>query len=830
MMQPSQQLRSAQAAILRKGLPISLGVLAAVPVVDAQQAPATTSGGLEEIIVTATKREESMQSIPISIQAIGTEKLEQLNVSQFDDYVKYLPSVSFQSAGPGFAQVYFRGVASGGDGNHSGSSPSVGIYLDEQPITTIQGALDVHMYDIARVEALAGPQGTLYGASSQAGTIRIITNKPEIGKFSAGYGVEGSVVSHGDVGYLLEGFVNLPINDQMAVRLVGWHRHDPGYIDNVKGGRKFPSQYCSDPEDSSTCVQLWGGTDTNEDVAKKNYNDADTTGLRAALKFDLNDNWTITPQLMAQTQKENGIYGYDPGIGKYEVLHMYPEWSDDQWVQAALTVEGKIGNWDLLYSGAYLTRDVDTRQDYADYAYWYDVYAGYGQYMYDNDGNLINPSQFIHGKDRYKRVTNELRLASPGDLPVKGVVGLFAQRSQHGIQQRYMVQDLTEDFWVTGWPDTLWLTEQLRVDKDMAAFGEITWDISDHWSVTGGIREFKTDNSLKGFFGFGRGFSSKTGEAACTINTPNGAAGPDFTGAVDRAPCKNVDKSTDETGNTLKANVTYKFDDTKLVYATYSEGFRPGGINRRATLPPYKADYLYNYEAGWKTTWANNTVRFNGAVFQEDWKDFQFSFLGANGLTEIKNAAQARIRGIEADLSWAVSDQFNLTTGASYLDSELTENYCGFTDDKGNPVTASNCPSIDPDTGDTVFNTPQAKKGTQLPVTPKFKGNVTGRYEFPMAGFNAYFQGAAVYVGKRRSDLRDFENSIVGDVGAYTLIDLSTGIGRDNWNLDLFINNAFDEDATLYRYAECAEAVCGAQTYNVNSTPRTIALKFSQKF
>ena len=183
MMQPSQQLRSAQAAILRKGLPISLGVLAAVPVVDAQQAPATTSGGLEEIIVTATKREESMQSIPISIQAIGTEKLEQLNVSQFDDYVKYLPSVSFQSAGPGFAQVYFRGVASGGDGNHSGSSPSVGIYLDEQPITTIQGALDVHMYDIARVEALAGPQGTLYGASSEAGRIGIMTKNPEMGKF-----------------------------------------------------------------------------------------------------------------------------------------------------------------------------------------------------------------------------------------------------------------------------------------------------------------------------------------------------------------------------------------------------------------------------------------------------------------------------------------------------------------------------------------------------------------------------------------------------------------------------------------------------------------------
>ncbi len=815
-MQTSQQLRAAQALILRNGLPIAGGLLAVAPVVDAQQAAApTSSGGLEEIIVTATKREESMQSIPISIQAIGTEKLEQLNVTQFDDYVKYLPSVSYQSAGPGFAQVYFRGVASGGDGNHSGSSPSVGIYLDEQPITTIQGALDVHMYDIARVEALAGPQGTLYGASSQAGTIRIITNKPEIGKFSAGYGAEGSMVAHGDAGYLLEGFVNLPISDQMAVRLVGWHRHDPGYIDNVRGSRTYP---------------VSGITDTNEDVARDDYNEADTTGMRAALRFDLTDNWTITPQVMAQRQKEHGIYGYDPGVGQYEVTHFYPEWSDDKWVQAALTVEGRIGNWDLLYSGSYLDRDVDTRQDYTDYAYWYDVYAGYGYYMYDNDGNLINPGQFIHGKDRYKRVTNEIRLASPGDLPVRGVVGLFAQRSEHGIQQRYMVKGLTEDFWVTGWPDTLWLTEQLRVDKDMAAFGEVTWDITDHWSVSGGLRFFKTDNSLKGFFGFSENFSGGTGEAACTLNSPAGPSGPDFTGAVDAAPCKNVDKSTDETGNTLKVNVTYKFDDSKLVYATYSEGFRPGGINRRATLPPYKADYLYNYEAGWKTTWANNRVRFNGAIFQEDWDAFQFSFLGANGLTEIKNAAQARIRGIEADVSWAVSEQFNLTTGVSFLDSELTENYCGFTDDRGNPITAGNCPFTDPDTGDVTFNDPQAKKGTQLPVTPKFKGNVTGRYEFPMAGFEAYVQGALVYVGERRSDLREFENDIVGDLDAYTLVDLSTGIGRGNWNLDLFINNAFDEEATLYRYAECAEAVCGPQTYNVNATPRTIALKFSQKF
>ena len=246
----------------------------------------TTSGGLEEIVVTAQKRTEDLQSVPLSIQALGTQRLQELNVQRFDDYVRFLPSVSFQSVGPGFAAVYMRGVASGGDGNHSASLPSVGIYLDEQPITTIQGALDVHLYDIARIEALAGPQGTLYGASSQAGTIRIITNKPDPAEFDAGYGLEVNSVDSGDIGYLAEGMVNLPINDRTAVRLVGWHRHDAGYIDNVYRERTFPTS---------------GITVDNANFVENNYNEAYTTGARAALRLDLTDNWTITPQVMAQT-------------------------------------------------------------------------------------------------------------------------------------------------------------------------------------------------------------------------------------------------------------------------------------------------------------------------------------------------------------------------------------------------------------------------------------------------------------------------------------------------------------------------------------------------
>ncbi|HZO22026.1 MAG TPA: TonB-dependent receptor plug domain-containing protein, partial [Steroidobacteraceae bacterium] len=198
--------------MLWKAMPVASAILACMQTARAQ-APSDTEApsgsGLEEVVVTAQKRVENMQNVPISIQAIGTEKLDQMHVTNFDDYAKLLPSVSFQTAGPSFEHTYMRGVASGGDGNHSGSLPSVGMYLDEQPVTTIDGNLNIHIYDIARVEALSGPQGTLYGASSEAGTIRIITNKPDPTGFKAGYDVEGNSVDHGGKGYTVEGFVNM---------------------------------------------------------------------------------------------------------------------------------------------------------------------------------------------------------------------------------------------------------------------------------------------------------------------------------------------------------------------------------------------------------------------------------------------------------------------------------------------------------------------------------------------------------------------------------------------------------------------------------------------
>ena len=714
---------------------------------------ATKSSELETITVTAQKRTENLQDVPISLDVLNTEKLTEMNVSDISDYVKLLPSVSTSSSQgayqPGFGQVSMRGVESGSNGNHSGPSPSVGIYLDEQPITTIVGAIDPHIYDIQRIEALAGPQGTLYGASSESGTIRIITNKPDPTAFSASVSTEVNTIDHGNAGYITEGYVNIPLTSWMALRVVGWSKQDAGYIDNVFGTRTYPTS---------------GITIDNANRAREDYNFADTRGARAALKIDLNENWSITPSVVAQSSHVNGIYAFDPNVGDLKLTHFFPEKSEDRWIQSALTVQGKIGNFDIVYAAAHLNRSDHYDQDYSDYSFWYDTLSGYGAYIHDNSGNLIDPSQHIHAEDAYRKTSNELRVSSPRDQRFRFTVGAFAERQSHDILQDYLIDNLGTDISVTGWPNTIWLTRQVRGDNDSAIFGELSYDLTDRLTGTVGGRFFHTQDSLKGFFGYGGSdpntayFGGSPGQSDCTDPRP-------FEGA----PCTEFNKKVTQSDHIGRANLTYKLDDDKMIYATWSEGFRPGGINRRGTLPPYQADFLTNYEFGWKTEWLDRHLRWNGSVFEEKWKDFQFAVVGANGLTEIRNANQARIRGFESNLSWAATYNLVLSGGIAVYHSELTQNYCGALDSNDQPITV--CPpSDDFPTG------PLAPKGTRLPITPKVKGDLTARYNFDFYGHEAYMQGAVFGTGRRRSDLRIAQNDILGDLPGYGTVDLSAGL------------------------------------------------------
>lgn len=631
----------------RRGLGGALGMILATTALSpafGQTTPPEDVYGDGDIVVTAQKRSESLQSVPLTMQAFGTETLKRQNVSSFTDLQKLVPSVSFQTFQPGNTTVYFRGVASGGDGNHSGSLPSVGTYLDEQPITTIGGTLDVHIYDMERIEALSGPQGTLYGASSQAGTIRYITNKPNSDRFAAGADAEINTLKKGGTGGKLEAYVNQPLGENAAIRIVGFYQKDAGYIDNVPATRTFTS----------------GVTINNASTVEKDYNDVESYGGRAALKVDLDDNWTVSPTFLYQRSRANGYFPTDPQTGDLQVQHFGPEYRKDEFWQAALTVQGKVADFDITYAGAYLDRDIDSFSDYTDYAVAYDIlYAqtggSFSSYFTNAAGAFIDPGQHILGADRYKKMSHELRFSSPSDKPFRVIGGLFYQRQTHGIRQDYKIFGLDPATSVNGFPGTIWLTEQKRVDRDYAAFGEVSYDITQALTLTGGLRAFKYDNSLFGFFGFGTGFSSRTGVAACYRD-----AGGAFLNPIrDNSPCTNLaevvgtnlkPKHAKGDGITHRLNLSWKTGADSLIYATWSRGFRPGGINRRSTVPPYDADYLTNYEFGWKVTTAGGKLRINGAIFMEDWKKFQYAFLGANSFTEIHNGPDARIKGIELDI------------------------------------------------------------------------------------------------------------------------------------------------------------------------------------
>ena len=846
-------------------LPVALAALLASTALPAfaQTAPEPSAAEpaadmQDDVVVTAQKRDENIQDVPIQIQAIGTRRLDQLNITNFNEYTALLPSVAFQTTQPGVTTVYMRGVANGGDGNHSGSLPSVGTYLDEQPVTTIGGTLDVHIYDIARIESLAGPQGTLYGASSESGTIRIITNKPDTAGFYGRIDVEGNTVAHGGQGGKAEGMLNIPITDFMALRVVGFYQRDAGYIDNVPGTRTFCGTATRDADGNIDGCVKDGITVDNRRFVEKDYNDTDTYGGRAALKIDLDENWTVTPTVLYQEQRSHGTYAYDPLVGDLKLQHFYPEYRRDRYIQGALTIEGKICNWDVTYAGAYLDRKAAQSTDYTDYSEAYDsLYesvGGLANYFYylDNAGNTIYPRQNVLATDHFKKFSQELRVASPASERLRVVAGAFYQRQSTLIHQDYQIPTLGADVSVNGFPGTLWLTQQHRVDKDYAMFGEVSWDVLPRLTLTAGARGYIYDNSLIGFFGFGRNpnadpddgrpftafprnaaGSSGTGVAGCYLangqtlgqvaNDPDGGPIPALLpAAVGGSPCTNLGdyaggrvapRDAQGQGVTYRFNVSWKPTDDLLFYGTWSRGFRPGGINRRGDLgsATYGADFLTNYEIGAKTTLLGGKLRLNGDIYEQHWNSFQFSFLGANSFTIIQNGPDARIRGAEADANLNLG-RLNLTAAGAYTDAVTRQNLC----------TTLVCPEV-PGEGDVL-----APKGTRLPITPRFKITGTARYSVPIGAARAYVQGLVTHQSSATADLRVAKAVTLGRLKAFTSGNLQVGAELGNYSLEVFAQNLWDERAELSRFQQCG--ACDQRTYVVTSTPRTLGIRAGAKF
>jgi iron complex outermembrane receptor protein len=845
-------LASAISAILAGGVPA------------AHAAAEAETATLEEVVVTAQKRTENLQDVPISIQVFSGKELEQLNVGGLDGYVKYSPSISYSrgegqggNGQPGSSHIYMRGVVSGANENHSGSQPTVGTYLDEQPVTTIDGTPDVHLYDIQRIEVLEGPQGTLYGASSEAGTVRIITNKADTTGFSASYDVKGDQVNHGGKGYEADAYANIPISPIAAVRLVGYYEHDGGYINNVAGTnanaciangvRTFPGWdgvYSAYPT-ISPCPPLGkigAGAISNAAYVGNNYNPVDMKGGRAALKIDINDNWTVTPSVMAQGVSSEGFFGYDPGVGDLQIAHFGPESSNDTFTQSALTVEGKFNDFDLTYAGAFMKRSTHSIADYSDYSEFYDRIYGSGHYYWlGNNGKPIMPQELVITKGYFQKWSNEVRLSTPQDLPVHATFGVFIQRQLHDIWEQYTMpgygftnpygtlnsatpnpNGFADSLSIPTLANTIWLTDEQRVDRDQAAFTQVTWDINSQWALNGGLRYYTYDNTLQGFYGYSKGYSAlapltaTAGEILCNGRPPS----------TPYAPCTDLNNRVTSSGNVPRANLTYKITPDKMVYATFSKGFRPGGVNRteQAGIGPYQADYLKNYEIGWKTQWFDHRLRWNGAVFWENWNNFQFSFLGPSSLTIIENGGNATIKGIENEIEWQATNALTLSTAFTILDPRLTENYCGI-------VSGTYCPNqvTTPSFGAPVIG-PQAPSGTNLPITPKFKGNIIARYNFDeIKGWKPFAQSAWMYQSQSTPTLKVYQAQIIGTQPAYGLVDLFGGATYNNMTAQLIVTNVGDRRAQLSRFVQ-TNANHDNQAYIIPTQPRTFTIQFGQKF
>ncbi len=788
---------------IRTALIVLLGstILSATPAFAQADPQAEDEAIPGEIIVTATKRSESLQKVPLSIQALGTETLEQKQVSAIDDYAKLLPSVSFQSFGPGQSQIFFRGVSSGGDGLRIGPSPATGLYLDEIPVTTIAGSVDLHVYDIARVEALSGPQGTLFGASSLSGTLRIITNKPSTEGFAGGVDAQINKFGKGDFGGSLDGYLNFPLSDRAALRVVGFYKRDGGYIDNIAGTRTFTLS------DNNPATNL---TVNNNALVKDNYNDVETYGGRAALKVDLDDNWTVTPSVIYQDQVANGGFLYDPRKGDLKVTDYQPSINKDRWYQAALTIEGKLGNWDLVYSGGYFERKVNNRSDYSYYSVAYDAIGGSYTNFPRAGGGFLDPTQNIVTSDKYTKHTHEIRVVSPREDRFRLTAGMFFQRQTDAVAANYSIAGLSTiptppnaNLVPVGaaFGDTLFLTRIFRSDRDFASFAEASYDITDTLTLTAGIRGFIATNALFGF----SGFNSNALNPNCLPTT-----------ATNR-PCDNVDKKQDQSGETHKVNLSWQATSDTLLYATYSTGYRPGGSNRRPGVLPFRADTLSNYEIGWKTRLFDRKLRLNGAVFYEEWKDLQFGLVpvGNNGVTNTYNAGNARIYGIEGDFALSLGN-LTLSGSGTYIDARLTTDFCQV-DATGNIVCT---PGV----------APAAPRGTRLPVQPKFKGNATARYELPVGDNEAFVQASVNYQGGTRSFLTDVDFANVGPTRAFTTFDFSAGTSIGDWTIEAFIQNAFDKRGQLSLNTVCSTTICGQFARVYPTKPQIFGLKLGTEF
>jgi iron complex outermembrane recepter protein len=629
-MKPNPKISAAVAAILSAS---GTGIVwAAAP---GEAAPATAETGLAEVVVTAERRAENLQDVPITVQAMTGDQLTQLNVVSFNDLLKYTPNVSYSGNGPGTGNIFMRGLGGAGSGNQSQSTtapfPNVAVYLDEQSMQFPARNNDVYLVDMERVEVLEGPQGTLFGGGAQAGAIRYITNKPKYdavsGDVNAGYGT----TAHGDPDTLLNATFNLPLTPNFALRAAVFTERRGGYIDNVPGTIGYIAG--TPPHDL-------GGNPTanNGPLVARATNPVQYQGARVSAAFKFNEDWDLLLQQNYQNFEADGyFYAYptDPNgraLDRYEITAFEPAFSKDRYDSTAWTLNGKVGDLlSMIYTGSYMVRHIEGQQDYSNYmrsntgSYYACIGTGAGYFFYHVSGGTTYFPQLKghklqcstavgnwHDSVRNTHQSHEFRVSSNADNRIRALAGLYWEKfviydnmnfNYLGIPQcsatnlAIALSGGADCLSAVGpFPGTFANDPNLRLDsntafgediqrgyKQKAVFASLDFDIIPKvLTITGGARYYHYDE-----FEHGTEYYSETsggavpGGTGIVVNNINGAC----TNALVCGFPINLDKS--ESGHRFRGNLTWHIATDLMAYYTYSEGFRPGGFNRTSSPKGY---------------------------------------------------------------------------------------------------------------------------------------------------------------------------------------------------------------------------------------------------
>lgn len=772
---------SPRLAGLRTGSKISLAVAVALYGAAALRgSPALAAGiaasdTLEEITVTARKRTENLQDVPQSIDVFTAKDLQNLSIAQFEDYATKTPSVSFISIGPGTQMFFMRGVSDGSNPNVVNTS-STGYFIDDLSMSYYGSIPDLHTYDIERIEILNGPQGTLFGAGSMSGAIRIVSNKPDPNAFSAGVDLDGGQIDGGGINQTYEAFVNLPlVEGKTALRVSAYSVQDGGFIDNLLTTRHWVN----------------GVTSTNAPWAGKNYNTQSVAGGRVALKQVFNDDWNALLTYSYQSQRHKGAWDQDPSrYGERKVSRFGPENGNNFIKTLDLHIEGDVGIGDLVFAGTYWSEPSKSTIEYSEYVQYSTVAPFTAPFIQSfaclhdpiSSGGTLGysgcnvPTQYYIYDNQAERWSHEVRLQSKPGGRFHWLTGLYWEKTKEtygnffympGIQPNgdaYQNQiAYYNSYYAPHQASPLpseWYSYKSRFDYlETTEFADLTFDLSERWTVEGGVEHFKSS------------FSSSSAYAGYFWDPKLPTA---YSGGSHKV-------------NT-KASVNFKVNKDLLLYATFSQGFRDGGINsglgnscyNNGAPLYYKPDTLNNFEVGWKSMLLNGRMTWNGALYYMSWKDYQTPVfdLAICPTTFNANLGNARIYGFESNIDYKVTEGLSVQLSGSYNDSHLITN----TYENPNYVVVP---------------------GERLPYVPYFSFSANARYEKSLSeALKGFVQYDIAHKGDMWSDLRVTNTNGFGRSlqPSYEISNLRFGVQAPNehWSAEAYIANLLNKDAVVF--------------------------------